>query len=77
MILSNGSSRARGLNRIINNVSGNCGGVKKQGVPNVSINFVRVPKSRVCSRARCALTQVCEISTVRQVKYNRGGHFRM
>jgi hypothetical protein len=71
MILLGGSTRARHMNSVINNVSGNCGGVKKQGVPSISINYTGVVKSIACRRAGCSLKQVCMISTTRGFKLSR------
>ncbi len=72
MVLYGAASRARGSAKLINNVSGNCGGDKKQGIVGFSTQYPRVPKSVACSKAKCQLTLACIVSHTRQTKFNKG-----
>ena len=72
MVLYGAASRARGSAKLINNVSGNCGGDKKKGIVGFSTQYPRVPQGVSCSRAKCQLSLTCVVSRPRPTKYNKG-----
>jgi len=62
--------RAKSLTSQVNNVSKNCGGVKKAGIINASA-YNKLPKSTINARAADVMPKVCVISTVTRTKISR------